>query len=410
MFVPFLSLVFGLYPVSITYPLVLASTLYFVSLECIQHYCTRLDHLRLMYYVQVSNTVLWFTYCKAFFNTLLGKVGFKATAFKVTKKKGADTTTAPPPLTRSGAITRQVLSTLMTPIRALMSPRGTRPGSDLDQDRDRDQGHGTTRRYDHLPTLDRATLQKEGLKPSAALSPVVSDVELVPTSTSTSPSLLSLNYTPHHKTLASKRAQDGPLPLSYQSKEANDTLRPSTGTRINNGSTRPASGYASSPPPHEPYKELSGWERFKAIASTFRPQNISEVGKMFDPLVLFFIWIFNIGIVAVGIWQLTVTINQLSKTGYAFNSPLKGNPFLIISTIWALFNSIPAYLFLHYCFTAGPSFKFVVKWSMHFSLLLCMSSVVIVWLLIPSEFDLGEVRLIDLSPLDPTSPILSLAH
>ncbi len=36
---------------------------------------------------------------------------------------------------------------------------------------------------------------------------------------------------------------------------------------------------------------------------------------------------------------------------------MKGSPYLIISTIWAYFNCIAPYLFLHYCITAGSTFK-----------------------------------------------------
>ena len=34
-------------------------------------------------FVNMSNVVLWFTYTKAFFNTLLARAGFKAMTFKV---------------------------------------------------------------------------------------------------------------------------------------------------------------------------------------------------------------------------------------------------------------------------------------------------------------------------------------
>jgi hypothetical protein len=56
-----------------------------------------LSLLTLTRYVNVSNTVLWFTYLKAFLNTLALKAGMKMVVFKVTAKtKTADP--APPPV------------------------------------------------------------------------------------------------------------------------------------------------------------------------------------------------------------------------------------------------------------------------------------------------------------------------
>ncbi|GFH21739.1 uncharacterized protein HaLaN_19101, partial [Haematococcus lacustris] len=84
--VPFMSIAFGIHPVTITYELVLASTLYFVSQTSLQFYVHTLKHLKLMWFVNVSNTVLWFTFTKAFVNTMIAKMGFKAIMFKVTEK------------------------------------------------------------------------------------------------------------------------------------------------------------------------------------------------------------------------------------------------------------------------------------------------------------------------------------
>ncbi|GFH18991.1 uncharacterized protein HaLaN_15876, partial [Haematococcus lacustris] len=94
--VPFMSIAFGIHPVTITYELVLASTLYFVSQTSLQFYVHTLKHLKLMWFVNVSNTVLWFTFTKAFVNTMIAKMGFKAIMFKVTEKTKGDGTGAKP--------------------------------------------------------------------------------------------------------------------------------------------------------------------------------------------------------------------------------------------------------------------------------------------------------------------------
>jgi hypothetical protein len=35
----------------------------------------------------------------------------------------------------------------------------------------------------------------------------------------------------------------------------------------------------------------------------------------------------------------------------------QGSPYLIIATLWAWYNVVAPYLFIHYCFTVGPSFR-----------------------------------------------------
>ncbi|GFH10739.1 uncharacterized protein HaLaN_06107 [Haematococcus lacustris] len=90
-----MSIAFGIHPVTITYELVLASTLYFVSQNSLQH-------LKLMWFVNVSNTVLWFTFTKAFVNTMAAKMGFKAIMFKVTDKTKGDTAAKPAVVSTTG--------------------------------------------------------------------------------------------------------------------------------------------------------------------------------------------------------------------------------------------------------------------------------------------------------------------
>ena len=80
-----------------------------------------------------------------------------------------------------------------------------------------------------------------------------------------------------------------------------------------------------------------------------------------------------------------------SAPSHAVPSKLKGNPYLIIATLWAFYNSVAPYLFLHYCFTTGPSFKFMVKWTGVCSTLVMLTASIIIWLLIPQNYDASEV-------------------
>lgn len=68
--------------------------------------------------------------------------------------------------------------------------------------------------------------------------------------------------------------------------------------------------------------ELSGWERVKAIARSFKPQNAREFGRMLDPLALLFWWGFNMGTVGVGLWQLARVAHKNTTSEFMFDSPL----------------------------------------------------------------------------------------
>lgn len=61
--------------------------------------------------------------------------------------------------------------------------------------------------------------------------------------------------------------------------------------------------------------------------------------------------------VAFGVWQSVNSVDARAPATFDLGSKMKGSPYLIISTIWAFFNGVFPYLFLHYCITAGGTFK-----------------------------------------------------
>ncbi|GFH21737.1 uncharacterized protein HaLaN_19099, partial [Haematococcus lacustris] len=74
-------------------------------------------------------------------------------------------------------------------------------------------------------------------------------------------------------------------------------------------------------------------------------------------------------------WELSRTISRDTVSTFALNSPLKGNPYLLIAILWSFYNSIAPYCFLHYCFSAGKTFKFVTKWLPGISAFVLLSSI-----------------------------------
>ncbi|KAJ9523924.1 hypothetical protein QJQ45_022417 [Haematococcus lacustris] len=127
--------------------------------------------------------------------------------------------------------------------------------------------------------------------------------------------------------------------------------------------------------------------RFKTVMASFKPANVQDFGKMFDPLALLILWLLCLVISLVGMWELSQTVQRNTLTSFALNSPLYGNPYLMIAICWSFYNSIAPYCFLHYCFSAGKTFKFMTKLLPGVSTVVLLGSIILLWMLIPSEFD-----------------------
>ena len=88
--VPFIALVFGIYPLVLNRDFALAATLYFSASTLVTSYCTNRKHMKPLWFCIVSCHLLWFTFTKAMLNVLFKKITKKRVVFKSTKKKGED--------------------------------------------------------------------------------------------------------------------------------------------------------------------------------------------------------------------------------------------------------------------------------------------------------------------------------
>ncbi|KAG1672206.1 hypothetical protein FOA52_002907 [Chlamydomonas sp. UWO 241] len=384
MLVPFMSIVFGYNPVSITFEFVLASTIYFAALQSVQGYCTSWSHVKLMWYVNVSNTVLWFTYVKAFFNTLALKIGMKIATFKVTAKSKTNDPNAPPPLP-PGAL---------APV-----PEGTEVGFSPAPVSSAPPTSTMGRMWNSIATTftprkasgDSAPLILPPPKEDEYAYPVrvgrETPVKNTPVRDPAKARLLGGSE--YHATPAGPA---GGYSAAYTATPMRTPQRGGgSGARSHSGYTQLPATYqqVAAAPVNE--NDVSGWARIKALAVSFKPANVGEFGRMMDPLALLLMWMFNMGTVGVGLWQLIIVSGNSVPSDFMFNSPLSGNPYLIISVVWAFYNSMSPFLFLFYCFSSGPSFKFMVKVIMVLSNLLMIGAVVIIWMLIPTDVDTRHV-------------------
>ncbi|KAF6266301.1 glycosyltransferase like family 2-domain-containing protein [Scenedesmus sp. NREL 46B-D3] len=88
--VPFVALVFGVYPLVLNRDFALAATLYYTSSTMVTMYARRWDHLKPVWFCIVSCHLLWFTFTKAVFNVaIIAPLTGKMLGFKVTGAKNA---------------------------------------------------------------------------------------------------------------------------------------------------------------------------------------------------------------------------------------------------------------------------------------------------------------------------------
>ncbi|KAL6758953.1 hypothetical protein V8C86DRAFT_3133889, partial [Haematococcus lacustris] len=692
--VPFMSIAFGIHPVTITYELVLASTLYFVSQNSLQYYVHTLKHLKLMWFVNVSNTVLWFTFTKAFVNTMAAKMGFKAIMFKVTDKTKGDTAAKPAVVPtkgdgkdgdkaamgdlRAGSVLSRLSQRVATAVyssftrapaqaqpagksRLAHAGRDMEPQGALADEGDGYQPHvqtwlnrntaeahqprsrnasltsasddtpryassvysgGSVPRRARQPSDDHTRALARGVRPVVPAptarplpAPVRSDSPnnaandrsekeawaearsskgavpsgqrlLVQAATNRSvtatsaggpapsrrPEASGSHTVSYREALpmmacfagvggADDRTLTAPIAMASQlvvvvegsdipappdSPDLPDAAPPASsepqGPHPGPGSAaaaqpnvaaswQPADGsvqyaveytaaavgynpgllsqtsllsgpqvYTASEArgglPHVATRpivlnpapihvlpvavdttnqslresqqqrlpapwEMSAWEdqlakkvmqqvkekgalpsnwmprskdkkddgkskpgerlaRFKTVMASFKPANVQDFGKMFDPLALLILWLLCLVISLVGMWELSQTVQRNTLTSFALNSPLYGNPYLMIAICWdpgnsselgphhclgeqlaalleaqlealleheSFYNSIAPYCFLHYCFSAGKTFKFMTKLLPAVSTVVLLGSIILLWMLIPSEFD-----------------------
>lgn len=94
--------------------------------------------------------------------------------------------------------------------------------------------------------------------------------------------------------------------------------------------------------------------------------------------------------VSLAMWQLVLVFDQPTVAAFALKSPLSGNPYLLIAALWSLYNSMAPYLFIHYCFSSGKSFRWMTKYLPPVSTGCMIAGVVMLWLMIPSDVKLDD--------------------
>ncbi len=75
--VPFIALVFGVYPLVLNRDFALAATLYFSATTLVTSYCTNRKHIKPLWFTLVSCHLLWFTFLKAMCSVLIKKINKK---------------------------------------------------------------------------------------------------------------------------------------------------------------------------------------------------------------------------------------------------------------------------------------------------------------------------------------------
>jgi hypothetical protein len=79
---------------------------------------------------------------------------------------------------------------------------------------------------------------------------------------------------------------------------------------------------------------------------------VGEMGGVLDPTAIVLLLLFCLMSFGIGAYKMASNKPGPGQIHIGFFSPYLGLPML-----WSLYNAIPCYLFLHYCFTSGPSFE-----------------------------------------------------
>lgn len=116
---------------------------------------------------------------------------------------------------------------------------------------------------------------------------------------------------------------------------------------------------SSTTPPRSAWRQCGVAVRagMKRFVNVFKPQNIQSIGESLDPLVLLVLLGLCVATVICALYK-----GIASTVGTYNNSPAGISPYVGLPIVWSFYAAVPAYLFLHYCFTSGPSFAKACSW------------------------------------------------
>ena len=70
---------------------------------------------------------------------------------------------------------------------------------------------------------------------------------------------------------------------------------------------------------------------------------------------------------------------------------------LVVSILWAVYNSIPAALLLHYALAGNRGLRHNVRTCSVLSVAVMVGVIISVWLLLPPSYDFGKVQLLSVA-------------
>jgi hypothetical protein len=336
--VPLVSLLFGVHPIILDSRFATYATMYYSSVLLLQSYCKNLKHLKSIWFMQLSNIVLWFTFTKAVANTLLSILGLKKLGFKMTQKTarllGASATGSSAPLGSAGELGAPAAQQLQHPgvpvdYRALQQhPADVLAAAGLDQ-------------------------QRRLMKPGVELRPGF---------------LLRPQQQPAFKP-GYQPAEQGAVYL--------DPAHPQ-------GFTAPLPPVSLPPPGAQQAQQQQSQQQ--AAASCYpglslRPRNLANMEGALDPAAIVAMLLLCLVAIGAGLYKMS-SYQRISP-----DDPLV-SPYITIPLLWAIYNAIAPYLFVHYCFSQGRSFRRACSVLRVVGNAAFVAAVVLVWLSLPREFNI----------------------
>jgi hypothetical protein len=313
------------------------ATMYYSSVLLLQSYCKNLTHLKSIWFMQLSNIVMWFTFTKAVANTLLSILGLKKLGFKMTQKTarllGASATGSSAPLSSADELGAPAAAQLQPGVpvdyRALQQhPADALAAAGLDQQRPL-MKPGVELRPGFLLRPHQQPAFKPGYQPAEPGA---------------------VHYDPVHP-----QAYTAPLPP------------------------------VSLPPPGAQQAQQQQ-SQLHAAASCYpgvslRPKNLTNMEGALDPVAIVAMLLLCLVAIGAGIFKMA-SYQRISP-----DDPLI-SPYITIPLLWAIYNAIAPYLFVHYCFSQGRSFRRACSMLRVVGNAAFVAAVVLVWLSLPREFNI----------------------
>eukprot|EP00775_Hariotina_reticulata_P012267 gene12267-12405_t len=131
------------------------------------------------------------------------------------------------------------------------------------------------------------------------------------------------------------------------------------------------------------YKSAEFQSGLKRVFGVFLPKNVGDLGGVMDPYALLLLLVLCLASVGIGVYR---TVEAFTTPG---TSLWMACAFTALPLCWAINGAIAPYLFIHYCFSGGKSFKRAASFLRFLQTILSIGSIIFLWIGKPVDIPVG---------------------